>query len=53
MLYIKLKDEVSEFGIALCRLYVKLLCNNHLFLTFRQLLRTGVRYQSFVTPHMF
>lgn len=53
MLYIKLKDEVSKFGIALCRLFVKLLSNDHLFVTFRQILRTGVRYQSFVTPDMF
>jgi len=52
MLYIKLKDEVNMFGIALCRLFVKLL-SNHVFITFRQILRTGVPYQSFMTPDMF
>lgn len=35
MLYIKLKYEVSKFGIALCRLFMKLLSNDHLFITFR------------------
>jgi hypothetical protein len=53
MLYIKLKDEVGKFGIALCRLFVKLLSNDHLVITARQILRTGVRYQSFMTPDMF
>jgi hypothetical protein len=53
MLYIKLKDEVGKFCIALCRLFVKLLSDDRLFITFRHILRTGVRYQSFMTPDMF
>jgi len=53
MLYIKLKDEVGKFGIAVCRVFVKLLSDDHLFTTFRQILRTGVRYQSFMIPDVF
>jgi hypothetical protein len=49
VLYFKLKDEVGKFGIALCRLFVKLSSDDR----FRHILHAGVRYQSFMTPDMF